>query len=132
MDMEVNKMIEFTPQQLEFIKGYFDKNSPTFGNAYKSAKNAGFAEEYSQSITSQMPNWLANVVKSPEMVAKAENNLNNLLDDKDKRIKLDVSKFVLTRKGGWSERQEVDITSGGQRITGFNYIKPNETHDKTD
>ena len=123
-------MIKFTPQQLEFIKGYFDKNSPTFGNACQSALNAGFAQEYSESIASQMPNWLASVVKNPKMVKKAEENLNELLDDDDKKIKLDVSKFVLTRKGGWSKRQEIDLTSGGERITGFNYIKPDESNNK--
>ena len=33
---------------------------------------------------------------------------------------------------GWSDRQEIDHTSKGEKITGFSYIKPSETNSNTD
>lgn len=126
-------MEEFNPQQLEFIKNYFDRKSDTFGNARQSGLRAGFEETYANNITHLMPNWLKGLIKKEGLLEKAEKNINDLLDDKDSRIKLDITKFVMSRIGKWSEKSEVDVTSGGEKITGFNYIKPDEnSHNKTD
>lgn len=124
-------MKDFTPQQLDFIKYYFDRKSNTFSNAYQSALRAGYEEAYAKNITQLMPNWLKDLVKKEGFVEKAEKNINDLLDDKDSRVKLDMTKFVMSRIGKWSERSEVDLTSKGEKITGFNYIKPDESNDKT-
>ena len=41
-----------SPQQEKFLILYLDPSSPTFGNAYQSAMEAGFAESYARVITS--------------------------------------------------------------------------------
>lgn len=41
-----------TPKQIKFVELWLTPGSETFGNAYQSAKLAGFGEEYSKQITS--------------------------------------------------------------------------------
>lgn len=41
-----------TPKQIKFVELWLTPGSETFGNAYQSAKLAGFSDEYSKQITS--------------------------------------------------------------------------------
>lgn len=77
-----------TPQQEKFLAGYTNPKSPTFGNALQSALKAGYSQEYSESITHQLPNWLAENLGRQKIVEKAERNLDmaleGVLDDPEK------------------------------------------------
>lgn len=99
------------PRQALFFSYYIDPKSPTFSNALQSALRAGYAQEYAESLTAQMPKWLSESLGEMSMLAKAEKNLNKVLDlntelgdtglhsDKLLRIQADVSKFIAERLG---------------------------------
>lgn len=48
---DVANQWQATPKQELFIALYIDPNSPTFGNAYKSAIQAGYSEDYAKHIS---------------------------------------------------------------------------------
>ena len=102
-----------SPQQVEFIKGYFDKSSPTFGNATQSAIKAGYTQEYADSITSQMPKWLSDYMgKHKRMLMKAEKVLENSLETKDDKLNQDTAKFLAKTLGKkhYSEKTETEVS----------------------
>lgn len=95
-------MSELSPQQQLFLKGYLDPKSLTWGNALQSALKAGYTQEYSESITAKMPDWLAENVGKTKFIVKAERNLDmaldGLLDDPEKgkkEIQWKASEFSL-------------------------------------
>lgn len=49
-----------TPQQNLFMELYLNPNSPSFGNAYKSAIESGYSKSYAVQITSpaKLTNWI--------------------------------------------------------------------------
>ena len=105
------KKPELTPRQIRFLELYLNPESETFGNATQSALRAGFKQEYAENITHRLPNWLAENVGDSELIALALKNLKELLDeDKDKRIKADMTKFTLERlhKKKFSTKTEVE------------------------
>lgn len=113
--------MDLTPQQQTFLKHYLDPKSETWGNALQSALKAGYSQEYSESITSKMPDWLAENVGKSKLVMKAERNLDmaldGLLDDPEKgskTIQHKASEFVLERlkKQEYSTRQELTGKDG--------------------
>jgi len=80
-------MEDLTPRQIEFLRGYNDPKSETFGNALQSALKAGYSQEYAESITHQLPDWLSeNLGRRKRLLAKAEANLEILLDSEDERV----------------------------------------------
>uniref|UniRef100_A0A6M3J4U3 Putative terminase n=1 Tax=viral metagenome TaxID=1070528 RepID=A0A6M3J4U3_9ZZZZ len=103
------------PRQALFLSYYLDPKSKTFSNAYQSAILAEYSEEYAETITSQMPDWLSESLGDNKMLHKAEKNLDEFLDDnEDKKIKADITKFVASRLGKkkWSERGEITGADG--------------------
>lgn len=68
------------PRQQFFLAYYLDPKSPTFSNALQSGLKAGFSQEYSESIMSQMPTWLSEKLGNNTLLLKAERNLNEMLD----------------------------------------------------
>jgi len=117
MNME-DKQLD--PRQTKFLELYLDPKSKTFSNALQSALKAGYAQEYAESITAQMPDWLSDNIRRVGMLNKAEKNLFEILemgDIKDKdllRIKADISKFITSRLGKkfYSDRQELTGKDG--------------------
>lgn len=105
-------MPDLDPRRKLFLKHYLDPESPTFSNATASAILAGYSENYADKLLSKHGDgWLADAVQDEEMIHKAERNLNDFLDEsEDKKVKLDATKFVVSRlaKGKWSEKQEVE------------------------
>ena len=47
-----------TPKQKAFLSNWLDPESETYGNAYKSAINAGFKPGYAINILNESPKWL--------------------------------------------------------------------------
>lgn len=114
------------PRQIEFLTLYLDKDSETYSNALQSALKAGYSQEYAESITHKMPNWLAEKVGDEKLVDLAEKALLEALnyltvDEGGKvdagaaRVKLDAAKLILKglKKEKYSERQEHTGKDGG-------------------
>ena len=47
------------PRQERFIDLYFNSDSVTFGNCYKSAQKAGYSLETARNLTHNRPKWLS-------------------------------------------------------------------------
>lgn len=58
----LKKSNHLNKQQQLFISYYLTPESPTFANAYKSALQAGYKEEYAQNITHLNPKWLSDII----------------------------------------------------------------------
>lgn len=107
--------MDLTPQQEAFLKEYTNPKSPLFGNALQSALKAGYSQEYAESITYKMPEWLSENVGKAKLVVKAERNLDlaleGLLDDPEKGgkpLQYKATEFTLKalKKDEYSERHE--------------------------
>lgn len=123
------------PRQAAFLKGYCDPRSETFGNARRSALNAGYKENYANSIMHSLPDWLSEgFARRKKMLARSEEvleetlNMDTMVDvfkegvfvakRKDaalEKIKQDSAKFVAERIGKeyWSSRTELTGKEGG-------------------
>jgi len=118
--------IDLNPQQMAFKEAYLSPKSDTFGNAYKSAKKAGYAEEYAQSITDDRTEWVSRIVGDLKRLDKAEKALDEALsldiskeagervDSNIVREKTKVAMFVAKgmAKEKYSERQEMTGPDG--------------------
>ena len=114
------------PRQELFLKEYLDPKSPLWGNALQSGLKAGYSQEYSESITAQMPDWLSERLGKSKLVQKAEINMNlaldGLLDDPEKgkkEIQYKASEFILKTQGkelGYTERTELTGKNGEKLI----------------
>jgi len=137
-------MEELTPKQQEFLANYTNPNSDTFGNALQSGLRAGYSQEYSESITYKLPDWLADNVGMSKRLKQSEKVLDRTLemsavDGKGKtdtqvlKIQVDVAKFYAERVGKktYSTKSEIDHTSGGEPIKQINYIIPNGADTET-
>lgn len=119
--------MELTPQQAEFLAYYTDPNSLTFGNALQSALKAKYSQEYAESITAKMPDWLAENVGKSKRLKKAEKNLDEVQDldiknDEGKvipeilreRTKVDLFIAETVGKITYSKRNEITGANGEQ------------------
>ncbi len=110
------------PRQELFLKAYLDPKSSTWGNALQSGLTAGYSQEYSESITSLMPNWLSEPLGKNKLVQKAEKNLELALDggmdDAEKGgkpIQWKATELTLKTQGkeqGYTERTELTGKDG--------------------
>jgi phage terminase small subunit len=106
--------MELTPQQQAFLKNYLSPKSETWSNAYQSALKAGYSKEYSENITSQMPDWLSENLGDNALLSKALANLSEALEGeldeegRSKQIKYKATEFTLKslNKDKFSERTE--------------------------
>ena len=129
--------MELTPQQEAFLKEYINPKSPLFGNALQSALKAGYSQEYAESITYKMPEWLSENVGKAKLVLKAERNLDmaldGLLDDPEKGgkpLQYKASEFTLKalKKEEYSERTELTGKDGKDLptpIVNLTNVQPN-------
>jgi len=107
------------PRQIRFLELYLDPNSDTFGSATSSAVKAGFSKEYAKTITTKNLKWLSENVSDLELVKKALDNLEEFLNEKeDKKIKADITKFVLERlhKKKFSQKSEVEHSVNKEQV----------------
>ena len=96
---------------------YIDPKSETFSNGYQSALRAGYEDNTANQITVQ--EWFVGKCSLNNIAEKAEKNLNKFLEsepinDTDKRIQADMTKFALERlnKGKYSLRTELTGANG--------------------
>jgi len=127
-----------TPQQQVFLSSYTDPNSDYFGNALQSALKAGYSQEYSESITAKMPDWLAENVGKVKRLKKAEKNLEEVqnleITDADGKIvpeilrernKVDMFIAETVGKATYSRRTDIvgKIDVNVKAIIGMKIIK---------
>ncbi len=108
-----------TPQQIEFKQNFCSPDSPTFGNAYQSAKRANYSEEYCKNITGQNADWISEIIRDKELLDLAEQNLKTAMsipitDEKigDRSLKATVFVAKTLGKHKYSDRQEVTGAEG--------------------
>lgn len=77
--LEIPEIISTDPRKALFLRLYFDKESPTWGNAKQSAIRAGFSHEYADCITYQKPKWFAEFGQQQDFVELAEGHLREVL-----------------------------------------------------
>lgn len=124
-------------QQKTFLNALLDPKSNTWGNYLQSGLKAGYSQEYSESISYQMPDWLSENLGKTKLVQKAEKNLENaldgLMDDPEKggkQIQWKATEMTLRtlKKDDYSERQEVTGKDGAPFvIQSINYGENNNT-----
>ena len=111
-----------TPQQEAFLSYYTNPKSETFGNALQSGLKAGYSQEYSESITSQLPEWLSENLGDMRLLNKAEKVLNSTLDYEpvNGEGKIDTSLLSIQNKTAQfvAERLNKDKYSSRQEQTG--------------
>lgn len=138
-----NKVNQYTapdPRQSLFLSYYLDPKSDTFANALQSGIRAGYTEEYSKTLMSQLPAWLSESISDQELLHKAEKRLKQILDfepvDEEGRIDNSLlanqmKAVTLVAKGigknKYSERVEQTGKDGGaielKEITGMKIVK---------
>lgn len=115
-------------QQKTFLKALIDPKSPTWGNYLQSGLKAGYSQEYSESISYQMPNWLSENIGKNKLVEKAQKNLENaldgMMDDPErggKQIQWKATEMTLKtlRKEDYSERTEHTGADGSNLFQGI-------------
>jgi hypothetical protein len=107
------------PRQKVAWEGYIDPKSKTFGNATRSAIEAGYGWAYANQITTKK--WWLGKVRKSSFVSKAEQVLEEILDMPTddvaiKRIQAGIAQFLLERLGkdlGYSRRSELTGKDGG-------------------
>lgn len=71
------------PRQERFIELYLNPDSPSFGNCYQSALNAGYTHETAKNLTHNRPKWLSEklgqmkVMEPEHLVLKLAQIINN-------------------------------------------------------
>lgn len=80
----VNQFTIEDPRQRLFFKLYYDINSDSFSNCYKTALKCGYSENYAKELLSIKPKWLLDYQRklgnsSEEIVKQAENNIKEVL-----------------------------------------------------
>lgn len=126
--MEKKTWKVLNPQQEEFLQNFLDPKSDTFGRYLPSALKAGYSQEYSETISSQMPKWLDNALEDSTLVRKALDNLSEFLGDRENQsIRADMTKFTLSRlaKNKFSERNEHTGAEGKPLILPSELINKN-------
>lgn len=74
---EVDKFAD--PRQALFLQLYYDRESPTWGNAKQSAIAAGFDYDYSCQITYRKPKWWLDFVRQENLVSLIEQHFTEVL-----------------------------------------------------
>ena len=131
-----------TPQQEEFLISYTNPNSGTFGNALQSALKVGYSQEYAESITHQMPDWLSENLGNNKRLKKAERVLDKTLeyepvneegkiDTRLLRVQTDTAKFIASTVGKaiYSTRKELTGEGGKPLFDNLKQVPDEELAD---
>lgn len=121
------------PRQELFLSSYLNPQSETWGNALQSGLKAGYSQEYSESLTAQMPQWLSEGLGDNILLQKASANLHTALvgglDDPEKGgrpLQYKATEFVLKglQKNKWGDK--VDPTMNNIFVKEIIINKANE------
>lgn len=79
LPIELSQEIITDPRKALFLRLYFDRESPTWGNMKQTALASGFSDDYAHSITSLKPKWLYDFIRQQDFVDLAETHLREVL-----------------------------------------------------
>ncbi|MEO5950130.1 MAG: hypothetical protein ABIQ04_01645 [Candidatus Saccharimonadales bacterium] len=72
-----------TPRQTTYITAYSNPDSPSFGNSYRSALQAGYSDQTARNMTHLQPEWLSenigklSVIKPDEIMQRLTDIIHN-------------------------------------------------------
>jgi hypothetical protein len=78
---EIEESIHLDPKKQAFLANYYDPESETYANGYRSALKAGYSEGYSKNLVTENPRWIkiGNYLNStnmtPEHIVKSAEKL---------------------------------------------------------
>jgi hypothetical protein len=75
----VEKYSMLDPRQSLFLQLYYDKASPTWGNAKQSAIAAGYTTEFANKITYKMPKWWSDFIRQSDIASLIEKHVAEVL-----------------------------------------------------
>lgn len=67
-----------TPRQTAYVRAYTSPESLSFGNAYQSAKAAGYTDQTARNITHLQPNWLSDFMGNMGIVISPDEIMQQL------------------------------------------------------
>lgn len=129
------ELVEALYRKTRFVEVFTDPASEFFDKPRESLVAVGFTEDEIRRIEENAEQWYEEVVgplRRRRMLRKAELALEkslNLIDDGDTsliRVGAESAKYVTSRLGNkfYSERQEVDHTTGGEPIRNITLYDP--------
>lgn len=68
------------PRRALFLQLYYDRESPTWGNAKQSAISAGFDDDYANQITYRKPEWWLGMVRQSDIGSLIEQHVTEVLN----------------------------------------------------
>ena len=116
-DQNPPKPVRLKPKQKKTIELYFDPNSQTYGNLYKSALMAGFRPSYALNIANRKPLWLSETVESTlkleqDHIIRGVQNIATK-DNIDSRSPDDTRLKAFETLGTWAglaQQQQTNVT----------------------
>jgi len=79
VDEYCDEFVISDPRQTLFLQLYYDKASPTWGNAKQSAIAAGYTEEFACRITYKMPKWWSDFIRQTDIASLIEKHVAEVL-----------------------------------------------------
>lgn len=124
LELQEVENVSFSIRQQDFWKAYLKSDSPTYGNAKRSALQVGYSEQTSDCITGL--GWFKRKMRRKSLLNKAEHVLDKTLDMKLEneegkpdaaliRTVNDTAKFIAKTLGkdeGYTERHETTGKDG--------------------
>lgn len=95
-------MNALTPRQSQYLHGYHDPTSPTFGNSYRSALAAGYSVQTARNFNHLQPDWLSeNIGQMTAMAISPEQimaTLTNIINDDSEPTIIKLKAMEMTMK----------------------------------
>ncbi len=108
------KATALTPRQSQYLHGYHDPASPTFGNSYQSALAAGYSIQTARNFNHLQPDWLsenigqmATTAISPEQIMA---ELTAIINDDSEPTIIKLKAMEMTMKAYNMLLQRPDAT----------------------
>lgn len=129
--------IVIDPRQAKALDSYRNPTSPTFANLKQSMIQAGFDDNYADTIYDRKPAWLTeNIQADIDLIKASENNLRKYatmqidLEDKNgidlAKLQVDVSKFIAKTLARKKYSEDKEDTSPAVTINIVNYGEKKE------
>ena len=110
----VEPNIKLNKKQLDYVLNYYDPNSETFGNSYRSAQKAGFSKKYAKTIMQPAVNNLWIIEARKRMTNFTPDHIYQSLQDValtgEAKDKLRALELMGKANGMFVDRQQRDVT----------------------
>ena len=135
--------IVIDPKQSKALQAYKDPTSPTFANLKQSMIQAGYDDNYADTIYDRKPAWLTeNIQADIDLIKASENNLRKYatmqidIDGKNgidlAKLQVDVSKFIAKTLARKKYSEDKEDTTPAVTINIVNYGEKKDTVEPID